>query len=164
MGDKMNFFCHDTAIIETPQIGDGTKIWAFSHISPGCIIGNNCVIGEGVHIGPNVIIGNNVKIQNHALIYEGVTIENNVFIGPNVVTTNDIFPRSTSGWSADSSDTFRNTLIKEGASIGANATIVCGTVLNRGCIIGAGSVVIRDVEEKSLVCGNPAAHKKYVNH
>ena len=159
----MSFFCHDTAIVETLKIGEGTKIWAFSHISSGCIIGNDCVIGEGVHIGPNVKIGNNVKIQNHALIYEGVTIKDNVFIGPNVVTTNDIFPRATPGWSANSSETFQTTLIEEGASIGANSTIVCGTILGEGCIVGAGSVVIQDVEKKSLVCGNPAAHKKYVN-
>ena len=159
----MKFFAHETAIIETDNIGAGTRIWAFSHISRNAVIGENCTIGEGVHIGPNVIIGNNVKVQNHALIYEGVTIEDNVFIGPNVVTTNDIFPRATPGWSADTASTFRPTLIKKGASVGANSTIICGVVLNNKCIVGAGSVVTKDVDNNSLVLGNPARHTKYVN-
>ena len=159
----MKFFSHETAIIETDNIGDGTKIWAFSHLSRGVVVGDNCIIGEGVHIGPNVTIGNNVKIQNHALVYEGVTIQDDVFIGPNVVTTNDIFPRATPGWSAETSDTFRTTLIKKGSSVGANSTIVCGTVLGEKCIVGAGSVVTKNVDNKSLVVGNPAKHQRYVN-
>ena len=163
MEHKMSFFSHETAIIETDKIGDGTKIWAFSHISPGSSIGDNCTIGEGVHIGPNVIIGNNVKIQNHSLIYEGVTIEDNVFIGPNVITTNDIFPRATPGWSADSAPTFRTTLIRTGASVGANSTIICGVTLEKECLVGAGSVVTKNVKPKSLVVGNPATHQRFVN-
>ena len=162
MENKTEYYAHPTAIIETESIGKGTKIWAFSHVSSGATIGENCTIGEGVHIGPNVKIGNNVKIQNHALLYEGVEIEDHVFIGPSVTTTNDIFPRATPGWSAENSRTFRRTLIKKGASIGANSTIVCGNILKEKCIVGAGSVVINDVDEKSMVCGNPAVHKKYV--
>lgn len=148
------YFSHQTAIIETEDIGEETKIWAFTHISKGVKVGKNCIIGEGVHVGPNVIIGDNVKIQNHSLIYEGVIIENNVFIGPNVVTTNDFYPKSGS-WNT-SSNRFRKTTIKEGASIGANTTIICGITIERDSLIGAGSVVTKNVLEKSLVFGNPA--------
>jgi len=152
-------FIHKSAIVDRDEdglldceIGDGTKIWAFSHISRGAKIGKECVIGEGVHIGPGVIIGDNVKIQNGALIYKGVTIEDDVFIGPGVVTTNDIFPRSQGDWSKR----FRKTLIKKGASVGANATIICGITLGETCMVGAGSVVTHDVARGSLVYGNPA--------
>jgi len=162
MENEVEYYAHPSAIIESQNIGSGTKIWAFSHISPGVHIGTNCVIGEGVHIGPYVKIGNNVKIQNQALLYEGVEVEDDVFIGPSVTTTNDIFPRADASWSSTTSDTFRKTLIKRGASIGANSTIVCGNNIGERCIIGAGSVVINDVEPNSMVCGNPAIHKKYV--
>lgn len=145
---------HPTAIIEATNIGDNTKIWAYSHICKNATIGTNCVIGEGVYIGPNVIIGNNCKIQNHCLIYEGVVIEDDVFIGPNVITTNDNFPRAIGEWT----DRFRKTLIKSGASICANSTIVCGITLNENCMIGAGSVVTKDIKKNYLAYGNPARH------
>lgn len=143
---------HPTAIIESDDIGENTKIWAFSHVSKNAKIGKNCVIGEGVHIGPNVVVGDNVRIQNHSLLYEGVTIGNNVFIGPNVVTTNDIYPRSTGDWK----HRFRNTIFKDGCSIGANSTIICGVTIEENALIGAGSVVTRDVEKDTVVYGNPA--------
>lgn len=147
---------HSTSIIESDTIGDGTKIWAFSHISKNVVIGNNCIIGEGVYIGPNVVIGNNVKIQNHSLIYEGVHIEDNVFIGPNVVTTNDIFPNVSDEWS----HRFRKTIFKKGCSIGANSTIICGITIGEDSLVGAGSVVTKNVPSNVLCYGNPARVKK----
>ncbi len=132
---------HGTAIIHfTARIGAGTNIWAFTHISEGVTIGNNCTIGEGVHIGPGVTIGDNCKIQNHALIYTGVTIGNRVFIGPNVVTTNDKRPQAVGDWS----ERFRKTIIQDDVAIGANTTIVCGITLGSGCEIGAGCLITKD--------------------
>lgn len=145
---------HYTSIIESDNIGKNTKIWAFTHICKNAIIGNNCIIGEGVYIGPNVIIGNNCKIQNHSLIYEGVVIEDDVFIGPNVITTNDNFPKVLGDWS----NRFKKTLIKKGVSICANSTIVCGIILGENCMIGAGSVVTKNIKENYLAYGNPARH------
>tara|TARA_B100002019_G_scaffold17094_1_gene13416 strand:- start:1725 stop:2189 length:465 start_codon:yes stop_codon:yes gene_type:complete len=148
---------HNTSIIESKNIGEGTNIWAFSHISKGASIGKNCTIGEGVHIGPNVVIGDNCKIQNHALIYEGVKIGNNVFIGPNVVTTNDLHPRALGKWD------IVNTEIQDFVSIGANSTILCGIKLEEGCMVAAGSVVVKDVPTYSLVLGNPACYVKKID-
>lgn len=149
-------FIHPTSIIDTDikNIGENTKIWAFSHICKNSKIGNNCIIGEGVYIGPNVIIGNNCKIQNHCLIYEGVEIEDEVFIGPNVITTNDTFPRAVGDWSSR----FRKTLIKKGASICANTTIICGTVIGENAMIGAGSLVSKNIKDNFIAYGNPARH------
>jgi UDP-2-acetamido-3-amino-2,3-dideoxy-glucuronate N-acetyltransferase len=150
-------FIHSTSIVETEKIGDRTKIWAFSHISSNVTIGNNCVIGEGVHIGPNVIIGNNCKIQNHSLLYEGVTLEDNVFLGPNTVTTNDFIPQVGGNWK--NSDRFKKTLFKKGCSIGANSTIICGITIGENSLIGAGSVVTKDIPSDSKAYGNPAKLK-----
>ena len=147
---------HDTTIIETElsNIGKNTKIWAYTHICKNVIIGCNCIIGEGVYIGPNVRIGNNCKIQNHSLIYEGLEIEDDVFIGPNVITTNDNFPRALGDWS----DRFNKTLIKKGSSICANSTIICGIIIGENCMIGAGSVVTKNIKNNYIAYGNPARH------
>lgn len=145
-------FIHQTSIIETNDIGENTKIWAFTHISKGVKIGKNCVIGEGVHVGNNVIIGDNVKIQNHSLLYDGVIIEDDVFIGPNTVTTNDIEPVAIGDWS----NRFRKTIFKKGCSVGANSTIICGNTIGEDSLVGAGSVVTKDVAPGIIVVGNPA--------
>ena len=153
----MNYFAHETSIIETGFIGKKSKVWAFSHICKGARIGSNCIIGEGVYIGPNVIIGNGCKIQNHSLIYEGVIIEDDVFIGPNTVTTNDILPSVYGDWKKER---FKKTLFKKGCSTGANTTIVCGTTIGNLSIIGAGSVVTEDIPSNVIAYGNPAKVRK----
>lgn len=149
-------YIHSSSIIDTnlSNIGQNTKIWAFSHICKNATIGNNCVIGEGVYIGPNVTIGNNCKIQNHSLIYEGLIIEDNVFIGPNVITTNDMFPQALGDWT----HRFRKTIIKNNASICANSTIICGITIGEFSMIGAGSVVTKNIKPNYLAYGNPARH------
>jgi len=154
----MGIFIHKTAIIDNGSIiGDGTKIWAFSHICGDVKIGKNCVIGEGVHIGHRVTIGDNCKIQNHSILYEGVEIENNVFIGPNVVTTNDLYPKAQGKWDKLN---FKKTLIRSFSSIGANSTIVCGNTIESNTLIGAGSVVTKDIPSGVIAYGNPAKIKK----
>jgi UDP-2-acetamido-3-amino-2,3-dideoxy-glucuronate N-acetyltransferase len=153
----MKFFKHETSIVESDNIGDGTKIWAFSHICKDAVIGDNCVIGEGVYIGPNVVIGNNCKIQNNSLIYEGVTLEDDIFLGPNTVTTNDFIPRVEGDWKNDGR--FRKTLFKKGCSIGANSVIICGVTIGENSLVGAGSVVTKDIPNNSLAYGNPAKIK-----
>jgi UDP-2-acetamido-3-amino-2,3-dideoxy-glucuronate N-acetyltransferase len=153
-----NYFSHETSIIECDDIGEGTKIWAFSHICKGSTIGKNCVIGEGVYVGPKVIIGNNCKIQNNSLIYEGVILEDNVFLGPNTVTTNDHKPNVHGDWK--NGDRFRKTLFKNGCSIGANSVIICGITIGENSLVGAGSVVTKNVPDNSMVYGNPAKINK----
>jgi len=148
-----NVFIHDTAIVETKNVGENTKIWAFSHICENSTIGKNCVIGEGVHIGPNVVIGDNCKIQNHSLIYEGVEIGNNVFLGPNTVTTNDLYPKVNGDWKKPYR--FKKTIFKDGCSIGANSVIICGVIIGENSLVGAGSVVSKNVPDSVLAYGNP---------
>ena len=149
----MSFFAHTTAVIdEGCRIGEGTKIWHFSHLMPGCEIGNNCTIGQNVVISPKVKLGNNVKVQNNVSIYEGVICEDDVFLGPSMVFTNVINPRST----VSRKNEFISTLVKKGASIGANATIICGNEIGEYAFIGAGAVVTKNVPAYAVVTGNPA--------
>ena len=149
------FFAHETAVIdEGCEIGNGTKIWHFSHIMPGCIIGSNCNIGQNVVISPEVVLGGNVKVQNNVSIYTGVICEDDVFLGPSMVFTNVINPRS----AVIRRGQYSKTLVKKGASIGANATIVCGHDIGKFAFIGAGAVVTKEVPDYALVVGNPAKH------
>ena len=149
----MKYFAHETAVIdEGCQIGEGTKVWHFSHIMPNCIIGLSCNIGQNVVISPEVILGNNVKVQNNVSIYTGVICEDDVFLGPSMVFTNVMNPRS----AIIRRDSYLKTIVKKGASIGANATIVCGHDIGRYAFIGAGAVVTKHVPDYALVVGNPA--------
>jgi UDP-2-acetamido-3-amino-2,3-dideoxy-glucuronate N-acetyltransferase len=149
------YFVHDSSYVDEPAaIGDGTKIWHFSHILPGCEIGSHCNIGQNVVIGPRVRIGNRVKIQNNVSVYEGVELEDEVFCGPSMVFTNVFTPRS--GTPRNTSADYLKTLVKRGASIGANATIVCGNTIGEHALVGAGSVVTKDVPAHAIVYGNPA--------
>lgn len=149
----MSYFAHETAIVdEGCKIGDGTKIWHFSHIMPKCTIGERCNIGQNVVVSPDVILGNNVKIQNNVSIYTGVICEDDVFLGPSMVFTNVINPRS----GVNRKDQYAKTIVRKGASIGANATIVCGHDIGKFAFIGAGAVVTKTVPDFALVVGNPA--------
>ncbi|MCH2230876.1 MAG: N-acetyltransferase [Crocinitomicaceae bacterium] len=149
----MGFFAHESAVIdEGCQIGDGTKIWHFSHIMPKCIIGENCNIGQNVVVSPEVVLGCNVKVQNNVSLYTGVECEDDVFLGPSMVFTNVINPRSAVNRKAE----YAKTIVRKGASIGANATIVCGYDIGQFAFIGAGAVVTKTVPAYALVVGNPA--------
>ena len=151
--DTKGYFAHETAVIDAPsEIGAGTKIWHFSHVMRDCRIGARCNIGQNVVVSPQCAVGDNVKIQNNVSVYTGVVLEDDVFCGPSMVFTNVINPRS----HVERKDEYRRTLVRKGASIGANATIVCGTTLGRYCVVGAGAVVTRDVPEGVLAVGNPA--------
>ncbi|WP_299522072.1 DapH/DapD/GlmU-related protein [uncultured Lutibacter sp.] len=148
-----NYFAHETAIIdEGCEIGNGTKIWHFSHVMPNSTIGENCNIGQNVVISPNVVLGKNVKVQNNVSIYSGVICEDDVFLGPSMVFTNVINPRSAIVRRGE----YSKTLVKKGASIGANATIVCGNDIGEYAFIGAGAVVTKQVLPYALVVGNPS--------
>ncbi len=156
---KAKYFAHPTAVVDDgAQIGDGTKVWHFSHVMPSATIGKHCNFGQNVVISPDVVIGNNVKIQNNVSVYTGVILENDVFCGPSMVFTNVVNPRS----HILRRNEYRRTLVRQGASIGANATIVCGITLGRYCFIGAGSTVIRDVPDYALMVGNPAQQKGWM--
>jgi len=149
----MSYFTHETAVIdEGCQIGEGTKIWHFSHIMPNCIIGDNCNIGQNVVVSPEVILGKNVKIQNNVSLYTGVICEDDVFLGPSMVFTNVNNPRS----AVNRKGEYSKTIVRKGASIGANATIVCGHDIGKFAFIGAGSVVTKTIADYALVVGNPA--------
>ena len=144
---------HESAIIdEGANIGPQTRIWHWVHVCGGASIGTDCVLGQNVYVGPNVTIGNNVKIQNNVSVYEGVTVEDDVFLGPSAVFTNVVNPRS----SIVRRQEFRPTLVRRGATIGANATILCGHELGEFCFVGAGTVVTKDIPAYALVVGNPA--------
>jgi UDP-2-acetamido-3-amino-2,3-dideoxy-glucuronate N-acetyltransferase len=144
---------HETAVVdEGCKIGDGTRIWHFSHIMPNCIIGENCNIGQNVVVSPEVELGNNVKVQNNVSIYTGVNCEDDVFLGPSMVFTNVINPRS----AVNRRNQYLKTTVKKGASIGANATIVCGNDIGEFAFIGAGAVVVKEVPAFALVVGNPS--------
>ncbi len=156
----MSYFVHESSYIdENVRIGDRTRIWHFSHVMSNVVIGEGCILGQNVHIGPNVKIGNNVKIQNNVSVYEGVILEDDVFCGPSMVFTNVGTPRS--AYPKDSSE-YLKTLVKKGASIGANATVVCGITLGRNCFVGAGSVVTKDIPDYALVYGVPAEIKGWM--
>jgi len=148
-----DYFAHETAVIdEGVEIGEGTKIWHFSHIMTGCKIGSNCNLGQNVVVSPDVILGNNVKVQNNVSIYTGVICEDDVFLGPSMVFTNVTNPRS----AVVRRDKYVKTLVDKGATIGANATIVCGNLIGKFSFIGAGAVVTREVKPYALVVGNPS--------
>ena len=157
---KKKYFSHETSIIDNGCIiGDETKIWHFSHIMPNCVIGKGCNIGQNVVISPNVTLGMNVKVQNNVSIYSGVICEDDVFLGPSMVFTNVINPRS----AVNRKEEFLKTIVKKGASIGANATIICGNNIGKYSFIGAGAVVTKTVADYSLVIGNPSKHIGWVS-
>jgi len=156
----MAAFVHETSIVhETAQLGEGTKIWQFCHVMQKARIGKDCSLGQNVMVGPGVVIGNNCKVQNNVSIYEGVVCEDDVFMGPSMVFTNVINPRS----AVNRKSEFKPTLVGKGVTIGANATIVCGTRLGEYAFIGAGAVVTKDVPAYALVYGNPARQKGWMS-
>jgi UDP-2-acetamido-3-amino-2,3-dideoxy-glucuronate N-acetyltransferase len=151
-GAGISYFAHATAVIDDNcVIGPGTKIWHFSHVMGGCVIGSNCNLGQNVVVSSKVILGNNVKVQNNVSIYEGVICEDDVFLGPSMVLTNVINPRSAVSRKAE----YKTTLIKKGASIGANATVICGNTIGEYAFIGAGAVITKNVLPYALITGNP---------
>ena len=156
----IDYFCHPTAVVDDgAEIGAGSKIWHFAHILPGTRLGERCVVSQNVMIGPNVTVGDGCKIQNNVSLYEGVTLEDDVFCGPSMVFTNVLYPRA----HVNRRDEFLPTLIRRGASIGANATIVCGNTVGRYAMVGAGAVVTRDVPDFALVLGAPAVRIGWVS-
>ena len=157
---EIKYYSHETAVIdEGCRIGKNTRIWHFSHLMSNCIVGENCNIGQNVVISPEVILGNNVKVQNNVSIYTDVECEDDVFLGPSMEFTNIINPRSAVNRRKD----YISTLVKKGASIGANATIVCGNNIGKFAFVGAGAVVTKDVLDYSLVVGNPSKHIGWVS-
>ena len=155
-----SYFAHKTAVIDDPcSIGSGTSIWHFSHIMPHCIIGENCNLGQNVVVSPEVVLGNNVKVQNNVSIYTGVTCEDDVFLGPSMVFTNVINPRS----AIKRRDQYLPTHVKKGASVGANATIVCGNTIGKYAFVGAGAVVLKEVLPYALVVGNPSTQIGWIS-
>lgn len=156
----MSYFVHESSYVdENVEIGEDTKVWHFSHIQKGARIGSRCTLGQNVNISNNVRIGNGVKIQNNVSVYEGTEIEDGVFLGPSCVFTNDLTPRAEYPKGAHN---YVKTLVRKGASIGANATVVCGHEVGRYALIAAGAVVTRDVPSHALMMGVPAVHKGWV--
>ena len=154
-----DYFVHPTAVVDEPvDIGEGTKIWHFTHVMSGARIGANCIIGQNVFIGSGAVLGNSTKVQNNVSIYDGVVLEDHVFCGPSMVFTNVFNPRSFISRKKE----FRNTLVRRGATIGANVTIVCGNTIGQYAFIGAASVVTRDVPDYALVYGNPGKVKGWI--
>jgi len=157
---NQNYSAHETAVIdEGCTIGKGTRIWHFTHVMSGSVIGDNCNLGQNVVVSPRVTLGNNVKVQNNVSIYTGVICEDDVFLGPSMVFTNVINPRS----AIIRKDQYKTTLVEKGASIGANATIICGVRIGSYAFIGAGAVVTKDVLPYELVVGNPARHSGWMS-
>ncbi|MBW6536698.1 MAG: N-acetyltransferase [Mariniphaga sp.] len=153
-------FIHETAVVDNgAQIGKGTRIWHFCHVMGTAQIGENCVLGQNVFVGNKAVLGNNVKVQNNVSVYEGVVCEDDVFLGPSMVFTNVVNPRS----AVNRKEEFKKTLVKKGATVGANSTIVCGTTLGEYCFIGAGAVITKDVKPYALMVGVPARQKGWVS-
>jgi UDP-2-acetamido-3-amino-2,3-dideoxy-glucuronate N-acetyltransferase len=153
------YFVHESSYVDAGAvIGEGTRIWHFSHIMSGAIIGKNCSIGQNVNVGSRAMVGDNVKIQNNVSVYDNVVLEDDVFCGPSMVFTNVMNPRSRISRRSE----YRNTVVKQGASIGANATVVCGHTIGRYAFIGAGAVVTKDVPDYALIYGNPARQHGWV--
>jgi UDP-2-acetamido-3-amino-2,3-dideoxy-glucuronate N-acetyltransferase len=148
-----SYFVHPHALVETEDIGEGTRVWAFAHVMKGAVVGKNCNICDHAFVESNATLGDGVTVKNGVAIWDGVSLGDHVFVGPNAVFTNDLNPRAEV---KKTREQFVNTMVREGASIGANATIVCGVVIGRYAFIGAGTVVIRDVPAYALVVGNPA--------
>ncbi len=160
MQNSRDFFAHPTAVIDEPcEIGDGTKIWHFAHICAGAKIGRGCVFGQNTMVSSGVTVGDNVKVQNNVAIYTGTTVEDDVFLGPSCVLTNVTNPRS----QVNRHSLYEKTVIRRGATIGANATIVCGVTLGRYCFISAGAVVTKDVPDYALMLGVPARQKGWMS-
>lgn len=156
---EKKYFVHPTAVVDEPaEIGEGTQIWHFSHIMSGARIGQNCIIGQNVFVGKGAVIGNNVKLQNNVSVFDAVCLEDGVFCGPSMVFTNVFNPRSFISRKKE----FRKTVVKKGATIGANATIVCGYTIGQYAFIGAGTVVTRDLPDYALVYGNPGKVRGWV--
>ena len=160
MTEKKSFFQHETAIVsEEAQIGKDTKVWHFCHVMKGAQLGEGCVLGQNVMVASDVKLGNHVKVQNNVSLYTGVVCEDHVFLGPSMVFTNVINPRSHVNRKAE----FKETLVKQGATIGANATVICGNTIGQFAMIGAGAVITKDVDDFALVVGNPAKQIGWVS-
>jgi len=160
MEKSKTYFKHESAYVDEPcSIGDGTKIWHFSHVMKGATIGNDCILGQNVHIANDVVIGDNVKIQNNVSVYTGTTIEDNVFLGPSCVLTNVTNPRS----EINRHSLYEKTIIRRGATVGANATVVCGVTIGRYAFIAAGAVVTKEVPDYALIVGVPGSQKGWIS-
>jgi len=158
--EKLNYYKHESAVVDQgATIGAGTKVWHFCHVMSGAQIGNNCILGQNCFVADGVSLGKGVKVQNNVSIYQGVICEDDVFLGPSMVFTNVINPRS----AIEKKEEFKTTIVKKGATIGANATIICGVTIGAYAMIGAGAVITKDVPDHALVVGNPARQIGWVD-